>query len=49
MDNPGSYGCALSAMVEDWRENWFRASHRTMDPVVPFGQVQVRGAPSVTS
>jgi len=38
--NANLYGCALKAMVRDWRAKWY-AKNPTMDPVFPFGVVQL--------
>jgi sialate O-acetylesterase len=38
--NAQFYGCAIKAMVNDWREQWHAWSPE-MNPAFPFGQVQL--------
>jgi len=38
--NSNLYGCALKAMVGDWRARWF-AQNPTTNAVFPFGVVSV--------
>ena len=38
----GTYGCAISALVSDWRQKWNSATGSNTDPLFPFGQVQVK-------
>jgi sialate O-acetylesterase len=38
--NSNLYGCALKAMVGDWRARWF-AENPSIDPAFPFGVVQL--------
>ena len=39
--NAASYGCALTEMVRDWRNNWHDATGGSVNSLFPFGQVQV--------
>ncbi len=39
--NAAKYGCALKAMVENWRLRWSEETSGTSDAIFPFGQVQV--------
>ena len=36
-----TYSCAVSEMVNDWRDKWFNRTGGETHPSFPFGQCQV--------
>ena len=40
--NPYLYNCTFPAMINDWREKWYRGTKLNTKELLPFGFVQVR-------
>ena len=38
---PDTYNCTFPAMIDDWRFKWFEGTGGHVDPLFPFGFVQV--------